>query len=100
MGRKPREEEAKQVIDRLQKQIGRLESENVKDLIEMAERGKDIVKIANIIRGCGDIIEKSVYDKLIEVVIGFETRCYVTRRKRKERMKPTSTTGAGIDEQK
>ena len=85
MGRKPREEETKQVIERLQKQIGRLESENVKDLIEMVERGKDIVKIANIIRGCGDIIEKSVYDKLIDVVIGFETRCYVTRRKRKER---------------
>ena len=60
MGRKPREEETTQVIERLQKRIGRLESENVKDLIEMAERGKDIVKIANILRGCGDIIEKSV----------------------------------------
>ena len=85
MGRKPREEETTQVIERLQKRIGRLESENVKDLIEMAERGKDIVKLANILRSCGDIIEKSVYDKLIEVVIGFETRCYITRRKRKER---------------
>ena len=99
MGRKPREEETKQVIERLQKRIGRLESENVKDLIEMAERGKDIVKLANILRSCGDIIEKSVYDKLIEVVIGFETRCYVTRRTREKGMKPTSTTGAGRDEQ-
>ena len=97
MGRKPREEETKQVIERLQKQIGRLESENVKDLIEMAERGKDIVKIAGILRSCGDIIEKSVYDKLIDVVIGFETRCYVTRRTRKKGMKPTSMTGAGRD---
>ena len=65
MGRKPREEEAKQVIDRLQKRIDRLESENIDDLIEMAERGKAIVKIASILRSCEDIIEKSVYDKLI-----------------------------------
>jgi len=41
----------------------------------MSERGKDLVKIANLVRCCGDLIEKHVHDKLMLIVVGFEKRC-------------------------
>lgn len=82
MGRKPQDKDTVKTIERLHKRIENLTKANTRDLQEMAERGKDLVKLANIIRGCEDIIEQSVYEKLIDVVKKFEERCYVTRRKR------------------
>ena len=85
MGRRPKNEGTSQTIDRLRARIWKLEADNTRDLQEMAERGKDMVKLASILRGCKDVMEESVYEKLMDTVIGFETRCYITRRTRKKK---------------
>ena len=71
-----------QVIQRLEKRIDSLESQNAADQQEMNERGKELVKLANIVRGCESLIERHVKDKLMLVIVGFEKRCELTRRKR------------------
>ena len=68
-------QEDTQVIQRLRASVKRLKNSKDKNDIEMSERGKDLVKIANLVRCCGDLIEKHVHDKLMLIVVGFEKRC-------------------------
>ena len=75
-------QQTKQKIDRLRAKIGRMERTNARDLQEMAERGKELVKAANIVRSCKDLMEEQVYNNLIEIVNKFESRCEKIRRKR------------------
>lgn len=72
-------------VKSLNAKIDRLIKENVKDLEEMAERGKDLVQLANAIRGFSDLIEKHVYDHLMIVVIRFERRCELAQRRREKK---------------
>ena len=65
----------KRRIARLERKIDKLVKENTIDLEEMAERGKELVKIARILRGCKSFIAEATYEKLIEVVNEFEIRC-------------------------
>ena len=44
--------EDKQVVTRLKRRIKKLKYVNKRDLQEMAERGKEIVEMAKIVRGC------------------------------------------------
>jgi len=74
--------ETPQIIERLEARIDRLIKENEGDLHEMAERGKELVKFARIVRGCRDLIKDEVHKKLMEIVTGFENRCEKIRRKR------------------
>ena len=66
---------ATQTIKRLEARIQKLEKDNTRDLIEMAERGKELVKIASIVHGCKDLIEENIYNKLLSVIRQFENRC-------------------------
>ncbi len=68
-------ETCKKRVKTEEKKIDKLIRQNTLDLQEMAERGKELVKIARIIRGCQDLIDKSVYKKLIDVIDKFELRC-------------------------
>ena len=77
-----RPKDNKQTIDRLRAKIRRMEKTNTKDLQEMAERGKELVKTANIVRSCKELMEAQVYKNLIEISNGFESRCMKIRRKR------------------
>ena len=75
-----------QTIDRLRKRIDRLIKENEKDLQEMAERGKELVKITGIVRACKDLIEPSVLHKLMLIIVEFESRCERIRRKKPKKV--------------
>lgn len=78
----PRPKDYNQTVDRLRATINRLVKTNTRDLQEMADRGKELVKFANIVRGCKGLMEKQVYENLMEIVTGFESRCEKTRRRR------------------
>ena len=73
MGRKPKV--SNQRTDRLKDRIDKLTRDNTKDLQEMEERGKEIVKIARIVRECRDLMAEEVNDQLMVIIEGFETRC-------------------------
>lgn len=85
MERLTRAEENVQKVERLEARISKQVKENTRDLQEMAERGKDIVKLAQLIRGFKDQMPEVVYESLVKVVIGFENRCYVMRSKKKKK---------------
>ncbi len=57
------------------KKIESLIKQNTLDLQEMAERGKELVKVARITRGCKSLMQEPVFTKLIEVINDFEARC-------------------------
>ena len=73
-----------QIIQRLRARVKRLERSKVNDFTEMTERGKELVKFSNIVRGCGDLIEKHVHDKLMLIIVGFEKRCELHTKRRKK----------------
>jgi RecJ-like exonuclease len=75
-------ETCKKRVKTEEKQIARLIKRNTKDLQEMAERGKELVKIARIMRGCKDLISADVYKKFIDVINKFELRCTLNSDKR------------------
>ena len=67
--------EDKQVVTRLKRRIKKLKYVNKRDLQEMAERGKEIVEMAKIVRGCENQISAEVFEMLMEVIDEFEERC-------------------------
>ena len=73
-----------QVIQRLRARVKRLEKSKDKDEEEMTTRGKEIVKFSNIVRGCEDLIERHVHDKLMLIIVGFEKRCELHTKRRKK----------------
>jgi len=75
------DKETTRVIEHLRRRIANLEKANSKDLQETTERGKELVKLTNIIRSCESLIDEAVFEKLMSVVDEFETRCVKIRRK-------------------
>jgi len=73
-----------QVIQRLRAQVKRLKRSKVNDEEEMTARGKELVKFSNIVRGCEDLIERHVHDKLMLIIVGFEKRCERHTRRSKD----------------
>lgn len=72
--------------DILERRIDKLIKENERDLQEMAERGKEIEKFANILRGFKDVKERKVVgERLMEIIKGYENRCYLTQKGRQEK---------------
>jgi len=66
--------EKDQIVARLEASIESLKKDNEKYFIEMVERGKDLNKLAHLIRGAKDLIPTALHLKMLDIIEKYEMR--------------------------